>query len=148
MKKSYILNILMELPKVIITKISPLFSYKGTINTQINLYKKLKKLHPEASENELLNHLLISRIESWPRRAPKEVEYAHYTPLLSNTNKRLEDVIWAIIEWECILSREEYVFNRLSKMGLSPWQVSEEVERFRWRVIGDIEESIGKKLKR
>jgi len=148
MKVSHAFNILRELPKAVWCKAFPLFSHKGIINAQIRVYNKLRKWAPEMSENELLNHLIISRIETWPRVAAKEVEYAHYTPLLERPGKKLEDVIWAIIEWECILSRQEYVFNRLSKMGLSPSEVSEEIERFRWQVMGDTEESIEKKVKK
>ncbi len=148
MKVSHIFNILREFPKIVLSKAFPSYSYKGVINAQIRVYNRLKKSALDMSENELLNSLIISRIETWPRAAPKEVEYAHYAPLLEYPHKGLEDVIWAIVEWECILSRQEYVFNRLSKMGLSPWEVSEEIRRFRLQVMGDIQESIQKKVKK
>jgi hypothetical protein len=148
MKVSQAFNIIRELPKAVWCKAFPLFSHKGIINAQIRGYNKLKKTVPDMSENDLLNLLIISRVETWPRAAPKEVEYAHYAPLLEYPHKGLEDVIWAIVEWECILSRQEYVFNRLSKMGLSPWEVSEEIRRFRLQVIEDIQENIQKKIKK
>lgn len=127
--------------------IFPQLGYKGVITKQINIYKALKRRKPEMSENDILNRLIISRIEAPPRVAPKEEEYEHYRPILENPNKTLEYVIWAIIEYENILSREEYIVNRLSKMGLSPDEMLVEIENFRVQVRKEIEESIKKKVK-
>jgi len=131
----------------LLIKIFPQLGYKGVINTQINIYNRLRKQAPEVPENDLLNHLIISRIKAPPRVASKEEEYAHYKPLLENPYKKLEDVIWAIIEFENIVSRREYVFNRFSKMGLSPLEALGEIENFKAQVVKEIEESIEKKVK-
>jgi hypothetical protein len=143
-----VLQIIIGLTQPILFKIFPFLTYKGVITKQINIYKVLKKRRPEMSENDLLNHLIISRIEAPPRVAPKEEEYEHYRPLLENPNKTLEDVIWAIIEYENIVSRGEYVFNRLSKIGLSPLEVLGEMENFKAQVVKEIEESIEKKVEK
>jgi len=132
----------------LLLKIFPPLGYKGVITTQINIYKAFRKRKPEMSENDLLNSLIISRIEAPPRVAPKEEEYGHYRPLLENPDKTLEDVIWAIIEYENIVSREEYVFNRLSKMGSSPVEVLGEIENFKAQVVKEIEESIEKRVRK
>ena len=141
-------HMIMALIQGLLPKIFPPLGYKGVINTQINVYNRLKKHAQGISENDLLDRLIISRIEAPPRVAPKEEEYAHYTPLLENPDKILEDVIWAIVEYENILSRGEYVFNRLSRMGISPLEAIAEVENFKTRVLKEIEESIEKKVEK
>jgi len=76
--------------------------YKGVILTQISLYNKAKRVVPELSEDDLLNELIISRIKTRLRPAAREQEYIHYEPLLENPHKTLEDVIWAIVEYEVL----------------------------------------------
>ena len=74
--------------------------YKGIVVTQISLYNKGKRVAPEVSENDLLNELIISRIQTRLRVAGREAEYIHYRPLLENPRKTLEEVIWALVEYE------------------------------------------------
>lgn len=127
---------------------SSLLGYQGVINTEISVYNKLKKRAPETSENELLNHLLVSRIEAPPRATSREEEYAYYTPLLENPNKTLEDVIWAIVGYEFIQSRVEELFAKGYKIGLSTTEIFRHIEDFKARIKSDIKESIRKKVKR
>ena len=140
--------IVIALIKAFLLKIFPSLGYEGVINTQISVYNKLKKRAPEMPENDLLNHLIISRIEALPRVASKEEEYAHYTPLLENVDKTLEDVIWAIVEYEYILSRQEKVFNQLSKMGLSQPEILAGMDDEMAKIGRHIRESIRKKAKK
>jgi len=58
---------------VFLLKIFPSLGYKGTVNTQISVYKRLKKTYPTASENDLLNSLIMSRIESFPSMTLKQL---------------------------------------------------------------------------
>lgn len=143
-----VFHMIMALPELLLSKLFPFLTYKSVINTQIAIYNRLKRREPGMSENDLLNHLIISRIEAPPRVTSKEEEYTHYKPLLENPNKTLVDVILAIVEYENILSRSEYVFNRLSKMGLSPLEALAEIENFKGQVAEDISESIKKKVKK
>ena len=99
----------------ILIKLFPPLSYKGVVDTQIKVYNKLKRKYPKASENDLLNSLIISRIKAPPRIAPKEEEYTHYESLLNNPNKTLEDVILAIFEYEYIRDAAERVRNRFQR---------------------------------
>ena len=131
-----------------LVKIFPSLGYKGVINTQINVYNRLRKRAPEMSENDLLNRLIISRIEAPPRVASKEEEYERYRPLLENPDKALEDVIWAIVEYEHILSREEHIFNQLSKMGLSEPEILTAIDDQKAEMRAYVKESIEKKVKR
>ncbi|MEA3225587.1 MAG: hypothetical protein U9Q07_06515, partial [Planctomycetota bacterium] len=64
---------------------------------------------------------LFSQLDSLPRGAQKEQEYRHYESLLRNSEKTLEDVIWAIIEYEYILSREEHLHGQAVRIG-SSWE--------------------------
>lgn len=141
-----VFQIIIGLIVSLLSKIFPFTTYKGVINTQISIYNRLKSGVPEMPENDLLNHLIISRIKSRPRVASQEEEYAHYKPLLENPDKTLEDVIWAIVEYEYILSRD--VFAKASKMGLSPTEMLPEIDNFTARVAKDIKESIEKKVKK
>ena len=61
--------------------------------------------------------------------------------------KTLEDVIWVIVEYEYILSREEYIFDHFSKMGYSPTQISARISDEKAEIRTYVEESIKKKVK-
>jgi len=101
--------------------------YKGIVLTQISLYNKGKRVARELPEDDLLNELIISRIKTQLRVAAREQEYIHYRPLLENPHKTLEDVIWAMVEYE---------------YGVMGKEVNElEVKNY-------IEESIEKKVKK
>ncbi len=143
-----ILAMILALIQSLLLKIFPFLGYQGVITTQINIYKKIKRRYPGMLENDVLNHVIVSRIESWPRAASKEEEYAHYQPLLEDNNKTLEDVIWAIIDWENIESRRQYIYNRLSRMGLSTLEMVTHMNAFDLKVKEDIEKGIRKKIKK
>jgi hypothetical protein len=138
----------MNFIKASLLKIFSSLGYQGVINTQISIYNRLKKRAPETSENDLLNQLIISRIEAPPRAAPKEEKYAYYTPLLENPNKILEDVIWAIVGYEFIQSRIKELFAQGYKMGLSTEEICRHIEDFKTQIKSDIKESIKRKVKK
>jgi len=82
--------------------------YKSVVDTQINIYNKLKKKYPNLSEQEVLNKLIKSRISSALTRKGKEKECLYYNNLenLFNKEKDLEEVILKIVRYEYILSRK------------------------------------------
>jgi len=90
--------------------INPLykFSYKATIDTQIDLYKKLKLQKPSIEEGEILNELINSRIRTesmlpeFSRQDPK----AFYSEVLRDKEKTLGDVILSIVYFEFVESRK------------------------------------------
>ena len=125
-----------------VSNILPFLSYKGVVNTQIALYKKARSREPEIPEDDLLNTLLVLRIESLPRVAPKEQEYRHYESLLRSSEKTLKDVIWAIIEYEYILSREEYLLGQAVRIGSSQEEMPAIVDTFEANVKRYIEQRI------
>lgn len=114
----------------ILSSILPFLSYKGAVNKQIALYKKMRSRKPDIPENELLNVFLVSRLESLPKVASKEQEYRHYESLLRSSKKTLKDVIWSIIEYEYILSREEHLYGQLASIGLSKKEISAKRKTF------------------
>jgi hypothetical protein len=114
----------------ILSSILPFLSYKGDVNTQIALYKKMRSREPEIPEDELLNVLLVSRLESLPKIASKKQEYRHYESLLRSSKKTLKDIIWSIIEYEYILSREEHLYGQLASIGLSKKEILANIETF------------------
>ena len=130
-----ILHITKGLINAFLLKIFPSLGPKGVVDTQISVYNRLKRKFPTASENDILNSLVMSRVKAPPRVAPLQEEYVHYKLLLQNLDKTLEDVIWAIVEYEYILSREKDIFNQFSKMSFSPTFVLAEMndEKVRWR---------------
>ena len=79
---------------------SKMFGYMSVVDTQINVYKRFRRRYPNKTENQLLNQLIESRIKSPPRFTSKEEENAHYSSLLDNSNKNLEQVIWEIVRYE------------------------------------------------
>jgi len=97
--------------------------YKALINTQIKVYDKLEKQHSEASESDLLNLLIISRTSSGslPKVTFAE-ESLHYKPILDNPDKTLEDVIWAIANYEYFESK--YAQSRSQKHKMPDWYLS------------------------
>ena len=132
----------------LLMKIFPSLSYKSAVNTQITIYNRLKKKFPNASEYDLLNSLIMSRIESFPAMTSKEKEHIHYRPLLENPNKTLYDVIWAIIEYENIISRKDDIQAQFGQMKLSETFVDAEMDYQKevWKTY--IKESIEKKAKK
>lgn len=94
----------------------------GVVDTQISIYNRLKKTMPELSENDILNALILSRIKAPLGPASKEEEYAHYKPLLDNSNKTLEDVIWEIIFIEYLETRtNELLKKKIPPEAITTW---------------------------
>jgi len=61
---------------------------------------------PELSEDKILNKLILSRINTLPRVASEEEEYAYYKLLLRNPLKDLELVVLHIVNYEFMESRK------------------------------------------
>jgi len=120
-------------------RILPFLTYKGVVNTQIALYKKIKSREPETPENDLLNILLVSRIESLPRITTRKQEYRHYESLLRSSEKTLKDVIWAIIEYEYILSRQEHLLGQAVEIGSPQEEILACIDTFETNVKSYIE---------
>jgi len=72
----------------------------------------------------------MSRIKAPLSPSTTQEEYAHYEALLQDPNKRLKDVVWAIVEYEYLLSRGEELHDRLAQIGAEPSAVAEELEKW------------------
>lgn len=116
--------------KGLLVKIFPSLGPKGVVDTQIAVYKRLKKKFPTASENDLLNSLIISRIKAPLSPTTFQEEYAQYETLLQDPNKTLKDVVWSIVEYEYLLSRGEELYHQLAGIGVEPLVVVEELEKW------------------
>ena len=114
----------------LLLKLFPSMGAKGVIDTQIKVYRRLKKKFPSADENDILNSLIMSRVKAPFSPSARSEELAHYESLFHSTNKTLEDVIWAIVEYEYLLSRGEELYRKLGDMGASPTDVPEEIDRW------------------
>jgi hypothetical protein len=128
----------------LLLKVFPSLGYKGVVDTQIACYRRLKKKFPTESENDLLNILIMSRIQAPFGVGSKHEEYTHYEPLLQSPNKTLEDVIWAIVEYEYILSREEHIFSQFSRKGFSHKEIAAHINILKSNARRYIKESIEK----
>lgn len=125
-----ILFIIKSLIGGLLVKIFPSLGPKGVVDTQIAVYKRLKKKFPTASENDLLNSLIMSRIKTPLSPSTTQEEYVHYEALLQDPNKTLKDVVWAIVEYEYLLSRGEELHHQLAEIGVEPLVVAEELEKW------------------
>ena len=102
---------LLQIILAVFKSINPLykFSYKATVDTQIDLYKKLKLQKPSIEEGEILNELINSRIRTesmlpeFSRQDPK----AFYSEVLRDKEKTLGDVILSIVYFEFVVSRRD-----------------------------------------
>jgi len=112
----------------LLLKLFPSMGPRGVIDTQITVYKRLKKKFPAANENDILNSLIMSRIKAPLSPTSRSEEYVHYEALLHSPNKTIEDVIWAIVEYEYILSREHDLHRELGEIGAEPAEVVGEFE--------------------
>jgi len=101
----------------LLLKMFPSLRYKGVVNTLVKCYVRIRKDRPGIAENEALNHLISIRVEAPPRVATSQEELVHYEPLLKKDDKSLEEVIFAIVEYEYISSRKQELFDRLSSRG-------------------------------
>ncbi len=103
---------------------------RGVIDTQIVMYKRLKAKFLSADKNDVLNSLIMSRVNTSTSPLIKSEERVHYESLLQSTSKTLEDVIGAIVEYEHILSRGEKLHQQLADIGASPKDVEKEIEKW------------------
>ncbi len=125
--------------KGLLLKVFPSFGPKGLIDTQISVYKRLKKKYPAAAENDILNSLIMSRINAPLNPSTKHEERLHYDSILQNTNKKLEDVIWAMFEYENVLSREAELDLQLQKINAQPAEIEQEYQKWKKYIIECVE---------
>ncbi|MFH1717200.1 MAG: hypothetical protein ABIF19_07610 [Planctomycetota bacterium] len=117
--------------KGLLLRAFPSMGPRGVIDTQIAVYQRLKNKFSTASENDILNSLIMSRVNAPMSPSTPSDEYTHYEPLFENPNKALEDVIWAIVEYEYILSRGEQLHQELAEMGAQPSAIVGELQEWR-----------------
>ena len=140
--------VFMGLIQAFILKIFPFLGYEGVINTQINIYKKMKRAAPsDIPENEILNYLIDTRVRSLPRISSQESELDYYLPILENTDKTLEDVVWSIVEYEYFLSCEDKVISKLQRMGIPPEEIPAEIEKLKQKPKIYLKRKIDKEIK-
>ncbi|MBA7469197.1 hypothetical protein ES707_04463 [subsurface metagenome] len=140
--------VFMGLIQALILRIFPFLGYEGVINTQINIYKRIKRVAPpDISENEILNYLIDSRVRSLPRISSQESEIAYYLPILENSEKTLEDVVWSIVEYEYFLSSEGKTINKLQRMGIPRDEIPMEIESLKEKPRMYLRRKIDKEIK-
>jgi|SRR5665648_244398 len=125
--------------KGLLLKIFPSFGPKGLIDTQISIYKRLKKMSPYAAENDILNSLITSRINAPLSPSSKHEERLHYESILQNSDKKLEDVVWAMFEYENILSREAELNLQLQKINAQPAENEQEYQKWKKYIMESVE---------
>jgi len=138
MNIQYIKSLLMG----VLVKTIPFISYKDTVKTQITIYNRLKKKFPNASENDLLNSLIMSRTRAVPRVDSLGGEFNYYTFLLEKSNKNLQEVVWEIVNYENFESRKQKVHNKFSRMNFSEKDILIMIDQ--WRK--DCKEYINKRI--
>lgn len=126
-------------PKGLLLKIFPSFGPKGLIDTQISVYKRLRKMSPYAAENDILNSLIMSRINAPLSPSTSYEEKSYYKSILQNSNKKLEDVIWAMFEYENILSREAELNLQLQKINAQPADIAQELQKWKKYIMESVE---------
>lgn len=108
--------------KGVLIKILPSLGYKGTIDTQVSIYKTNKKRYPDVSEDKILIRLLNSRLKVL-RKDPETIYY--YSQLVQQQDKTPEDIISKMAEWE-------YIDNSRSRAIRAKQNIPEDfIERFR-----------------
>lgn len=128
----------------LLLRMIPSLSYKGVVNTLVKCYTRIRKDRTGITENETLNYLISIRVEASPRVATKQEELAHYEPLLKKDDKSLEEVIFDIVVYEYISSREQELFDRLSSLGVSQEEISQEIVNQKSQALAYIRECIAK----
>ncbi len=58
---------------------------------------------------------------------------------MKNTNKKLEDVIWAMFEYENILSREAELNLQLQKINAQPAEIEQEYQKWKKYIMERVE---------
>ena len=101
-------------------------SYGSVVNKQIDLYLGLKREYGEATENDILNMLLTSRIRTYSmlphQYSPKEAEL-YYEPVLKDDKKTLDDVILRIVWYEFIRSRQDSVGKHSTPLQVAAFAI-------------------------
>ena len=105
--------------------------YKEAVNAQIEKYNKLKG---KLSEQEILNHLITTRITACSDKEKEEAQAA-YGYLIDDEKKTLEDVIKAIVKYE-------YFESAVGRKELSA--IPEGVEQIRREYMEYIERQVSK----
>jgi hypothetical protein len=82
----------------------------------------------------------MSRVNAPLSPATRSEEYQHYEALLQSTNKTLGDVIWAIVEYEYILCREQDLHRKLAEILAEPAQVVEEIDMWQKYIKDRVQE--------
>jgi len=100
-------------------------------------------MSPYAAENNILNSLIMSRINTPLSPSSKHEERLHYKSILQNSDKKLEDVIWAMFEYENILSREAELNLQLQKINAQPAEITQELQKWKKYIMESV-----KKLKK
>ena len=72
----------------------------------------------------------MSRVKAPLSPSTKSEEYTYYESLLQSNDKTLEDVIWAIVEYEYILSRKDELSKELAELGAEPAAIADEIEKW------------------
>ena len=88
-------------------------------------------MSPYAAENDILNSLIMSRINAPLSPSTSYEEKSYYKSILQNTNKKLEDVVWAMFEYENILSREAEFNLQLQKINAQPAEIAQEYQKWK-----------------
>lgn len=63
------------------------FGPKGIVDAQIDVFKKLKNKYPYKPKDELLNLLIISRVNAPCGLSSKSLQMSHYADLVDNNQK-------------------------------------------------------------
>lgn len=129
----------MSLIQKIKEKLFERFGFKSVIRTQIHIYKNLRKKFPNESEENILNILLSTRMKtsSILPQFPLKKQMAFYKEILEQTHKTIADVIYVIVMYEYVYSREEWIIGNASKKELSlftqtvTYSISEELSKNR-----------------
>ena len=125
---------ILALFKAIPAMLFPFATWKGVASTQIDLYKRWQG---KISEQEILNRLIISRLNAtWGKE--KELASKSYGYLLDKNDKTLEEVIYAIINYENIESPDSK--KRIEKNDLK----KEEIDIFKEDVMHYIKNAVEK----
>lgn len=104
--------------------------FGAVVSKQIDVYLDLKRRYTASTENDILNMLLTSRIKTYsmlPQSSyGNHLEY--YDPLLDDDEKTLDDVIFDIVWYEFIISRQDWVAKHSTSRELRTFEI--EVEKY------------------
>lgn len=115
----------------VLLKLVPSLGYKGIVDTQIRIYKKLKQ--DNLKEENILNIILDTRRETSLNDIGAD---SYYQDLIAIPNKTLEKTIWAIIDWELFSSMEAYERRGRNKIPL------DFVDRYKQEILAYIRKKV------